>query len=247
MHYEIDASGTLVIEPDGRVSEVELQIKPSLHADYLRAIRGWTFEPVEIDGVVVRAKAHFRMTGFGRPIDDSDAVQLGIGNVWFLDPPAKDGGAAQRPGQPLRPPSYPTSAAAAAYGASVNLLLSIAEDGSVADAGVVGLALDTWHIDARGRAENFAESFAERALRAAREWSFAGHPGVTPGCTVIVPVVFLPPQRPRDGWRPRIPIDVTLLPWMVAAKQEAITMTASGVAPASRFQLVDDVAGTTIN
>lgn len=246
LRYEIDASGTLTIEPDGRVSEVDLEMKPAVREAYRRAIKGWTFDPVEVDGRVVRAKAHFRLVGFGLPIDGSREVQLGVEHVWFLDPPQVRE-AASSPLQPLRPPTYPSNAAQAAFGATVELLLKIAQDGSVADAGVASLSLDAWQIESRRRAEDFAESFAERALRAARDWSFAGHPDATPGGTVIVPVTFHPPQRPLDGWRPQIPVDVTLLPWMVAAQQEAVAMTASGAASSSRFKLVDDVAGTTIN
>lgn len=248
MRVEIEASGTLVIEPDGRVSEVNLKMKPALHEDYQRAIKAWTFEPVQIDGRIVRAEAHFELTGFGQLNDGSSEIQFGVENVTFIDPPqAHLADSVSASGKALPPPSYPALAAEAGLGASVMLLLQIAEDGSVADAGILSLSLEAWQVESRRQAENFARSFAERTLRAARNWSFAGHPAVTPGDCVMVPVNFVSPRRPSHGLQPQIPIAVTPLPWMHAAQQEAIAMTAFGTAHSTRFQLVNDVAGTTIN
>ena len=62
-----------------------------------------------------------------------------------------------------------------------------------------------------------------------------------------VPVTFHPPQERHGGWRPQIPLDVTPLPWMLAAQAETVTLTAGGEGSAARFELLSRVAGTTIN
>lgn len=244
--FGISGHGTLVIEPDGSVSAVDLDIKPMIREDYLRAIKGWTFKPVEIDGQAVRAKAHFQLEAFGKQIPGTDRVALGIENVHFTDPPA-EGGNTTRWRNPLSPPGYPLRAAEAGFGASVTLLLRLDEELRVVDVGVASLTLDAWEIRNSNRAAGFARSFAIRAMNAARDWSLAGFPEVEPGCTVLVPVVFLPPHRSQDGWRPQIPVEVTPLPWMEAARQEAIAVTMAGSAESSRFQMRNEVAGTTIN
>ena len=245
-HFEISGHGTLVIEPDGSVSAVDLDIKPAIRENYLRAIMDWTFKPVEIDGQAVRAKAHFQLEAFGKPIPGSDRVALGIEKVHFTDPPA-EGGNTTRWRNSLPPPGYPLRAAEAGFGASVTLLLRLDEELRVVDVGVASLTLDAWGIQNSRRAAGFARSFATRAMNAARDWSLAGFPGVEPGCTVLVPVVFLPPHRSQEGWRPQIPVEVTPLPWMETAQQEAIAMTMAGNAASSRFQMRNEVAGTTVD
>lgn len=245
-HFEISGHGTLVIEPDGSVSAVDLDIKPAIRENYLRAIMDWTFKPVEIDGQAVRAKAHFQLEAFGKPIPGTDRVSLGIEHVHFTDPPAEGGNDTPRR-NPLSPPDYPLLAAQDGFGASVTLLLRLDEELRVVDAGVVNLTLDAWEIQNSRSAAGFARSFAIRAMNAARDWSLAGFPEVEPGCTVLVPVVFLPPHRSQEGWRPQIPVEVTPLPWMETAQQEAIAMTMAGNAASSRFQMRNEVAGTTVD
>jgi len=234
-----------VIDPDGRVADLHLDIDRSVSEPFAKAIRRWRFRPVEVDGRVVRAKAHFRMVGTGESLPGTDKVQLGIGNVWFLDPPGAGGtaGAAQ---PRLPPPRYPGVAATHGYGATVTLLLKLDGSGRVLDAGVASLSLGAWEIDNVDRAERMAERFARVAIAAARRWSLEGS-AVAGSASVMVPVNFLPPQRALDGWQPMIPVDVTLLPWMLAAQAEAAALCPSGQVAASRFQLLDDVAGTSIN
>lgn len=245
--FEMSGSGSLVIEADGRVSDVVLDLHRSVRRNFREAISTWRFAPVEIDGRVVRAKAHFQIEVFGTPIAGTDRVQLGVKNVWFLDPPTGDAEAGAHATSHLAPPSYPSQAALEAYGATVLLLLKIDAEGRVADAGVADLTLDVWGVRDPARAERFALRFAERSLTAARNWTFAARDDVPLEGTVLVPVTFIPPQRPRDGWRPQVDVHVEALPWMLAAQAEAVSLTAGGGRPSTRFQLLDEVAGTTVN
>ena len=62
-----------------------------------------------------------------------------------------------------------------------------------------------------------------------------------------MPVQYTPPGRVHSGWQPRIPVEVTPLPWMTMSIAGAVAMTPLGEAASSSFQLIDDVAGTSVN
>ena len=55
---ELTARGEIQIAPDGHVSDYELKTKlaPSVAQALDRAVRGWRFEPVLVDGRAVAAK-----------------------------------------------------------------------------------------------------------------------------------------------------------------------------------------------
>jgi hypothetical protein len=138
------------------------------------------------------------------------------------------------------------TAAIEGYGAEVDLLVRVDAEGRVVDVGVHALSLGVSEVRRAGRAATFAKHFAAASVQAARSWTFRD-PEVLAGGVAIVPVSFMPPNRPLDGWQPRIPLDVTPLPWMVTLPGDAVAMTPDGQRPSSAFQLVDDVAGTSVN
>jgi hypothetical protein len=245
--FEMTAKGTLVVEPDGRVTEVELDMPPSTRELYREAIARWRFRPVVIDGRVVRAKAHFLLAAAGERVPGSEDVKLGIEKVWFVDPPqARPDGSAAPSGNDLKPPRYPMTAAIEGYGAEVDLLVRVDAQGAVVDVGVHALSLGVTEVRRAGRAATFAKHFAAASVQAARAWTFRD-PDVLARGSAIVPVAFMPPNRPVDGWQPRIPLEVTPLPWMVTLPDNAVAMTPDGQAPSSTFKLIDDVAGTSVN
>lgn len=245
--FEMTAKGTLVVEPDGRVTEVELDMPPSTRELYREAIARWRFRPVSIDGRIVRAKAHFLLAATGERVPGSQDVKLGIENVWFIDPPqARPARSESPPGNDLRPPRYPMTAATEGYGAEVDLLVRVDAEGRVIDVGVQGLSLGVTEIRRPGRAAAFAKHFAAASVQAARSWTFRD-PEVLAHGTAIVPVSFMPPTRPHDGWQPRIPLEVTLLPWMATLPGDAVAMTPDGQSPSTAFQLIDEVAGSSVN
>lgn len=246
--FELNARGTLTIEPDGRVSEATIDMPRETRQIYLEAIRGWTFQPVIVDGKPARVLAHFMLEATAQPLEGAkDRMQLGVGNVWFLDPPtAESRGTPQSASSNLAPPRYPSRAAEAGYGGKVEVLVKLDASGRVVEAGVARMDLGVSEVRRPATAETFARLLAEAAVGAAREWTVADPASIAAG-SAIIPVVFSPPQRPHDGWQPRIPLEVTPLPWMVAPAGQAVAFTPGGEAASSRFKLAQDVAGTAIN
>lgn len=246
--FEMTARGTVTIEPDGSVSEATLDMPRETRKAYLEAIRAWTFRPVVIDGRPVRAVAHFMIEATAKPMEGApDRVQLGFDNVWFLDPPEGKASVGERSARnELSPPRYPQRAADYGYGAEVRLLVKLDDSGRVIDAGVIGLALGVSSIQGVGRAETFARQFAESSVSAAKSWVIRDPASIEAGAA-IVPVVFSRSREAGGSWQPRIPLDVTPLPWMVAASGKAVAFTPGGEASSSRFKLVEDVTGATIN
>jgi hypothetical protein len=176
--FEAEARGTLTIEPDGRVSEVSLSeaLKPPLRALYEDAIRAWTFQPVEVDGQVVRALGHMRLDLY-MEIRGSALVSAGITKVDFVDPPS--GATGPRPGERrLTPPRYPPSLAARGMGGRVELLVETDAAGRVTRVATRGGVL---HARAEGAEPGavrraFAE-LAEASERAAKRWTVTGCEG----------------------------------------------------------------------
>jgi hypothetical protein len=132
------------------------------------------------------------------------------------------------------------------FGAEVMLMVRVDGNGRVIDVGVHGLSLTVEDIQRRGRAVAFARQFASASMRAARGWTIRD-PGVIAGGTALVPVNYTPPGYSHTGWQPRVPVEVTPLPWMTISLDRAVAMTATGEAASDSFQLVDDVAGTSVN
>ncbi|WP_397607647.1 hypothetical protein [Silanimonas sp.] len=245
--FEISTRGTLVVEPDGRVTEVELDMPASTREIYRAAMSTWRFKPVDVDGRVVRAKAHFLLDATGERLPGSDQVKLGIENIVFIDPPSHESANGERaPRNDLRPPTYPMTPAREGYGAKVMLMVRVDAEGHVVGVGVHSLALAVDDIQHRLRAIAFARQFASASMRAARGWRFRD-PGVIASGTALVPVQYTPPGRAHSGWQPRIPVEVTPLPWMTMSLEGAVAMTPLGEAASSSFQLLDDVAGTSVN
>ena len=246
--FELNARGTVTIEPDGRVSAATLDMPRETRQIYLDAIRAWTFQPVIINGKATRVLGHFMIEATARPLAGSkDEMQLGFDNVWFLDPPTPEsGGGPLGPSSRLTPPRYPERAALAGYGAEVEVLVKLDDEGRVVDAGVAGLALGVSSILRTGEAERMAKLFVRATLHAAQTWTIT-HPDSIKAGSAVVPVVFSPPQRPMDGWQPRIPLEVTPLPWMVAIHGQAVAFTPGGEASSSRIRSLNEISGTNIN
>ena len=241
------AHGRIVVEPDGRVSDVRLDMPRATRDIYEQAIARWRFEPMRVGGEPVRAETRFTLIATGTAIDGSDDMRLGIGNVWFHGSESLEGAEEQRePRSALVPPRYPQDAAVAGYGGTVNVLVALDAEGRVTDAGVASLTLSRSALRSERQAVSMARRLADASVSAARGWTFAD-PAVIAAGSAVVPVTFHPPQLEMGGWTPQIPLDVTPLPWMVAAQSQAVALTAGGEASASGFRLLNDVAGTAIN
>ena len=243
------ASGSLVVEPDGTVSSVDLRMSSPIGDAYREAIARWTFQPMRVDGAAVRAEARFTLRASGTVIAGTDQMRLAIDNVWFHESASLEGDEAHRhrpDRQSLAPPRYPRDPAIAGYGGSVDVLVKLDSEGRVVDAGIAGVALTRSAIRNVRQAETMARQLAHASVSAARAWVFTDREVIAAG-SAIVPVTFYPPQEDHGGWKPQIPLDVTPLPWMLAAQAQAVALMPGGQSSASRFKLLSDVAGTTIN
>lgn len=247
--FVIQAEGTLVVEPDGTVSDVRLQMPSSTREAYSAAIARWTFEPMRVNGAAVRARANFTLKASGTAIPGTDQMRLAVDNVWFGESESLDGGESHqhRPqGQRLAPPRYPHNVALAGYGGAIDVLVKLDSEGRVVDAGIAGIALTRSSIRNKRQAESMARQMADASVSAARSWVVGDREAIAAG-SATVPVVFFPPQESFGGWKPQIPLDVTPLPWMLTAQAQAVALTPGGASSNSRFKLTTDVAGITIN
>lgn len=241
------ATGSLVVEADGSVSDVRLDMAAATREIYRQAIARWAFEPMRVGGEPVRAEARFTLMASGTAIPGSDDMRLGIDQVWFHESSSLEGEEEHRhEASRLVPPRYPTDAAIAGFGGTVDVLVKLDAEGRVVDAGVAGIALSRRAIRSERQAESMARKLAEASVRAAREWVL-GDPAALETGSAIVPVTFHPPQEPLDGWKPQIPLEVTPHSWMLAVQAQAVALAPGGEPTSSRFKLVDEVAGTAVN
>jgi hypothetical protein len=245
--FVITSEGSLVVEPDGRVSNVKLDMPSSTREAYRQAISRWTFEPMRVNGEPVRAEARFTLSANGTAIPGTDQMQLAIENVWFRESTSLEGGEEHRPERArTHPPRYPSQAALAGYGGTVYVIVQLNGEGEVLEAGAASVSLSRSSIRNERQAESMARLLVNASVSAAREWVVADPDAIASGAAVI-PVTFHPPQQSFGGWKPQIPLEVTPLPWMLTLQSEAAVLTAGGESSASRFKLVDDVAGSAVN
>jgi hypothetical protein len=245
--FERTLTGQLVIEPDGRVSEVVLDaLDPPLREPFIAAIRQWRFHPVEQDGQAIRARAAFQIAAFAETSGEGGAWRLGVENVWFRDDPAgSPGGAAQS--SALHPPKYPTQAARNGHGARVDVVVKLDGSGRVVDAAVAALALQGAKVGRHGTAGQSLQLFSESALKAARGWTIRDASAIAQG-SAVVPVTFSPlgVTEPGERWMPVIPVPLEPSHEAAALAAEAVALGQGGMGNAA-FRLLADVAGTYLN
>lgn len=161
----------------------------------------WRFKPVDIDGRIVRAKAHFLLEATGERLPGRDEVKLGVENIVFIDPPSHERANGERvPRNDLRPPTYPMTPAREGLGAKVMLMVRVDAEGRVVGVGMHSLALAVDDIQHGVRAVAFAKQFASASMRAARGWTIRD-PGVIASGTALVPVQYTPRGRTHSGWQ----------------------------------------------
>ncbi|GIX38563.1 MAG: hypothetical protein KatS3mg127_1802 [Silanimonas sp.] len=209
---EAEAVGSLVIEPDGSVGEVTLppELKPPIRSLYEEAIRGWTFQPIEVDGTVVRAVGHMRLDLY-MDIQGTRLLSAGISQVDFIDPPVPGAPPVRPPaGLKMSAPRYPQSLAARGIGGQVRLQLETDATGRVQRVatrdGVLYARAEGAERDNTRRA---FDELAEAAERAARRWVVPNCPG-----RCVVPVRFSVSRTP-SFWKPVISVAHVPPPWVL--------------------------------
>jgi hypothetical protein len=205
--YEMSADGDIQVATDGHVTDYHLssQLPPAIGALVDRAVRGWQFEPVIVNGAAVNGKTSMHLGLKAEHQDGADNYIVRITDVRFGEPKV-------RPGS-TRPPRYPESAVSAHVGAKVLLKLRVDGDGKVAEIIPYQTSLDA-RASSEAEANRYRKMFEEASIRAARNWRFdltevVGEKAV--GNWVVAPLVFfLSDHRPKPGeddgkWKGYIP------------------------------------------
>lgn len=249
--YEMSADGDIHVAADGHVADYHLssQLPPAIGVLVDRAVRGWQFEPVIIDGAAVNAKTSMHLGLKAEPQGDADSYAVRITEIRFGEPKV-------RPGS-MRPPKYPESAVSARVGAKVLLKLRLDESGKVAEIVPYQTSLDA-RASSEAEADRYRKMFEQVSIRAARYWQFDLTEAIEEkpvGNWVIAPVVFsISNHRPVAGeddgrWKGYIPgplhdvVDAKANPG--ASKQDLMALK-DGEARTldSRFHLKRDVIGS---
>lgn len=192
-------TGHVDIEADGSVSGHSLDQRDKLPDFVAALIDGqaprWRFEPHEVDGTPVAARAKMSLRVVAEPIAGGDEFALRIASAHFgaQDAEASEAGARLRRDRMARP-KYPDHLLARGVEGVTYLVLKIGRDGKVEDLVVerVNLKGRSTEIDMR----DMRRLFALASRRAARNWTFH------------VPTTG--PDADRDHWLVRVPVSYTL-------------------------------------
>jgi hypothetical protein len=159
---ELTAEGDIQIAPDGHVTDYQLKSKlaPAVADLVDRAVRGWHFEPIVVDGKPVTAKTTMKLRLHGDPAPD-DSYSLSIASVHF--------GVLTR--SKLTPPKYPDDAQRVGLGARVVLYIVIDPSGKVVQAAPGQTSLDH-RARSEPEAERWRRQFERVSVEAALQWQY---------------------------------------------------------------------------
>ena len=247
---EMSADGEVQIGVDGHVSDYRLQSKlaPVVANLVDHDVRGWTFEPVIVDGVPVVAKTAMHLDLKAEPTTGKDHYNIRIVNVTFGEPKRRNND--QTP-----PPHYPEAAVSGHVGAKVLLYVRLDETGRVVDVQPCQTSLDV-RTRSEFDAERWRKLFEKASIAAARNWRYDLSEtinGKPIGTTAMVPVVYnvkeFGTRKPApDEWKAYVPGPVHPAPWLkseqVADNHDPSTLQdGQAMSLESRFRLKDDVIG----
>ncbi len=214
------ATGTIDVGPDGRVAAYALdqseKLPPAVRQLMDSASQAWTFEPVVVNGKPVLARTKMSVR-FAAKKTGEDAYEVRIAGADFrvATPPEETPSSAA----PLKPPSYPQSAARSGVRGTVYVVLRFGRDGRVQDAFAEQVNLRI--VDSEGAMEKWRALLASSALATAKQWTFRapsrGEEAGEDSWSVRVPVDFLwrGESVPAFGqWQAYIPGPRQRAPWI---------------------------------
>lgn len=162
-HVDIDADGSLAahhIDDRGELPDYVVELVD-------RAAATWRFEPLEVDGEPVAARARMSLRLVARPIGDEYEISIDNGSFGEYSDTATDH--VTRRGR-LAPPRYPNDMVRRGAEGTVYLLVKVGRDGSVED--VVAERVNLRVFAPERQMEDMRRSFANRSINTAREWKF---------------------------------------------------------------------------
>ncbi|MBF6023041.1 energy transducer TonB [Lysobacter niastensis] len=182
-----------------------------------KAVKGWKFEPVVIDGKTVRARTKMSVRIVAKPIDENRA-EVRIASANF--------GEGGNPGEfitskELAPPKYPEMAAMNGVKGTVYLVVRIGRDGTVED--VIAEQVNLKVVDHESGMTRWRNMLAKTAISTARRWTFnpptVGEEVGKAFWLARVPVDFLLHDEkltPYGQWEAYIPGPRASTPWLGA-------------------------------
>lgn len=186
-------TGFVEIEPDGSVSSHEITGRGEL-PDYVvamvdEAAATWRFEPIEQDGVPVRARTQMSLRLVAQALGEGEEFVVRIDNGSFggYDPEDTGRVVAKR----MTPPQYPLEMLTRMAEGTVYLLVKVGRDGRVQDLAVERVNLGQYA--AEGEMEQRRRALARSVEKTARRWVF--RPPTTG------------PYVDRDWWVTRVPVE----------------------------------------
>lgn len=195
------AVGTLVAEPDGSVSAVQLdtKVEAELRPAIERSVAGLRFKPALVGGVAQRIRTGFELSLAARPAAGGKGYEVTIDGIRFH--PVKGASLMHADDEPydvvadgrLKPPAYPREAEQNGAMGRVLLALRFSAEGKVEDVAVIGSMLYETGV-MPGIARRALHRFEQAALGVARHWRGKVTPGKVPvgpkGYTTTCAVVF---------------------------------------------------------
>lgn len=206
----IDPSGLVV----GHALDSNANLSPELVAFLDKSIERWRFEPVVVDGRVVRARVPMHLRLVAKP-DGAGNYSVRIASTWFESHTATNTSAAQALGSVPRaarmvPPKYPRGALARGGKGTVYLRVTFGPDGKVTQAYASQVNLRV--LGTPGQMNELRRQFTEASLAAARQWEFtpptSGEDAGKSEWSVMVPVAYIlgreTPPKPGE-WDSYVP------------------------------------------
>jgi hypothetical protein len=256
------AEGTLVVDVQGRVVELELgtELNPMLAPAVERGLRAMRFKPVTVDGVATAARAAFTVQLVGERV--SDDLKIRFDGISFSTPEGQrsqaDGADAKAlTKRRMTPPHYPVELAREGLMGEVQLAFLVGADGRVEDMVVVRTTL---YGSRPGRSETETmRQFEAATLRTARSWTFRLAPELATAPakarTRFTRVVFTldgrdPPTVKPGQWVEVLREPSRVAPWLdddTARKAAGQLVAGNGLSPVGgEIELLKPLAGTPV-
>ncbi|HRO64076.1 energy transducer TonB [Thermomonas sp.] len=211
-------NGFITIDTNGLVAGHEIDtnanLSPELAAFVNKSMERWRFEPVVVDGRVVRARVPMYLRLVAKPAGDGQYT-IRIASTWFGAHTGTNTGTTQAVrGAPtatrMVPPKYPRGAMNRGGKGTVYLRVTFGPDGKVTQAYASQVNLRV--LGTPGQMQELRRQFAEASLAAARQWEFApptsGEDAGKSEWSVMVPVTYIlgreTPPKPGE-WDSYVP------------------------------------------
>ncbi|MDQ3495895.1 MAG: energy transducer TonB [Pseudomonadota bacterium] len=191
------ATGAIDIEQDGTVSAHVLdqpdKLPPAVVELLGKVIPQWRFEPVEVDGKLVKARTRMTVRVAARKQDDS-SYEIRVNSASFSGNQDNEAGDVIAVDGKMAPPRYPMEAVMAGIQGTVYLVLKIDRQGRVEE--VVEEQTNLTWLGNEREMEQARSILARAAKSAARKWRYK------------------PPTRGKQAdnphWSARVPVDFAL-------------------------------------